>query len=64
MNPRVVRATGKVLARTDVVSPSDILIERGNLSKKNYESWRKGQVPYLERVFEAVFQKLTEFFVL
>jgi len=43
--PRVVRAVGKILARADVVAPSDILIEMGNLSKKNYEAWRKGQVP-------------------
>jgi hypothetical protein len=55
--PRVVRAVGKILARTDVVSPPDILIEMGNLSKKNYESWRKGQVPYLERVFEGSLSK-------
>ncbi len=55
--PRVVRAAGKILARTDVVSPSDILIEMGNISKKNYESWRKGQVPYLERVFEGSLSK-------
>jgi len=55
--PRVVRAVGKILARADVVSPSDILIEMGNLSKKNYEPWRKGQVPYLERVFEGSLSK-------
>ena len=35
---RVVRAVGKLLARADVVAPSDILIEMGNLSKKNYEA--------------------------
>jgi hypothetical protein len=55
--PRVVRAVGKILARADVVAPSDILIEMGNLSKKNYEAWRKGQVPYLERVFEGSVSK-------
>ncbi len=55
--PRVVRAVGNILARADVVAPSDILIEMGNLSKKNYEAWRKGQVPYLERVFEGSLSK-------
>ena len=54
---RVVRAIGKILARADVLAPSDILIEMGNLSKKNYEAWRKGQVPYLERVFEGSLSK-------
>jgi hypothetical protein len=52
-----VRAVAKLLARADVVAPSDILIEMGNLSKKNYEAWRKGQVPYLERVFEGSLSK-------
>ena len=55
--PRVVRAVGKILARSDVVAPSDILIEMGNLSKRNYEAWRKGHVPYLERVFEGSLSK-------
>ena len=54
---RVVRAVGKILARSDVVIPSDILIEMGNLSKKNYEAWCHGQVPYLERVFEGSLSK-------
>ena len=55
--PRVVRAVGKILARADVVAPADILIEMGNLSKKNYEAWRKGQIPYLERAFEGSLSK-------
>ena len=55
--PRVVKALGKILSRADVVSPPDILIEMGNLSQKNYEEWRKGQVPYLERVFEGSLSK-------
>ncbi len=55
--PRVVKAIGKILSRADVVSPLDILIEMGNLSQKNYEAWRKGQVPYLERVFEGNLSK-------
>jgi len=55
--PRILRAVGKILARADVVAPSDILIETGNLSKKNYEAWRKGQVSYLERVFKGNLSK-------
>ena len=31
--PNVVKAVGKILTRADVVAPSDILIEMGNLSK-------------------------------
>ena len=55
--PRVVRAVERILARADVVALSDILIEMGNLSRKNYEAWRKGQIPYLERVFEGSLSK-------
>jgi hypothetical protein len=52
-----VRAVERILARADVVTPSDILIEMGNLSRKNYEAWRKGQVPYFEQVFDGSLSK-------
>ena len=55
--PRVVRAVGKILAHADVVAPTEILIEMGNLSQKNYEAWRKGKIPFLERVFEGNLSK-------
>ena len=54
---RVVRAVAKILSRSDVVSPVEVLMEMGNLSKKNHDAWRKGQVPYLERVFEGSLSK-------
>ena len=37
--PRVVRAVAKILARTDEISPGEILLEMGNLNKKKL-SWR------------------------
>jgi hypothetical protein len=55
--PRVVRAVARILARSDVVRPVEVLIEMGNLSKKNVEAWRAGRVPYLERVFEGSLSK-------
>lgn len=55
--PRVVKAVAKVLSRSDVVAPVEVLMEMGNLSKKNHDAWRKGQVPYLERVFEGNLSK-------
>ena len=51
------RAAGIILAQRDVFTPIDILIEMGKLSKNNYEAWRKGQVPYLERVIEGNLSK-------
>jgi hypothetical protein len=55
--PRVVRAVAKVLSKSDVVAPVDVLIEMGNLSKKDHDAWRQGKVPYLERVFEGNLSK-------
>ena len=55
--PRVVRAFARILARSNVVAPIEILMEMGNLSKANYEAWRRGQTPYLERVFEGSLSK-------
>jgi hypothetical protein len=55
--PRVVRAVARILARSDIVAPVDVLIEMGNLSKKNLETWQAGRVSYLERVFEGSLSK-------
>lgn len=55
--PRVVRAVKMILSRSDVVAPVEVLLEMGNLSKKNHDAWRRGQVPYLERVFEGNLSK-------
>jgi len=54
---RVVRAMARILMRSDVVAPVEVLIEMGNLTKKNHEAWRAGQVPCLERVFEGSLSK-------
>ena len=55
--PRVVLAVANVLSKSDEVSPVDVLIEMGNLTKKNRDAWRQGKVPYLERVFEGSLSK-------
>jgi len=49
--PSVVRAFAGLLSRSDVISPVEVLLEMGRLSRKDHEAWRRGQVPYLERVF-------------
>ena len=40
-------------------TPVDVLMEIGYLSKKDYENWRYGRVPYLERVCTANLSKLS-----
>jgi hypothetical protein len=55
--PRVVRAVAKILSRSDVVASVEVFMEMGNLTRKNHEAWRRGHVPYLERVFEGSLSK-------
>ncbi len=55
--PRVVRAIARILEKSDVVAPVDVLMGMGNLSKQNHDAWRRGQTPYLERVFEGSLSK-------
>ncbi len=55
--PRFVRAIAAVLLKSDEVAPVEVLIEMGNLTKNYHDAWRKGQVPYLERVFEGNLSK-------
>jgi hypothetical protein len=53
----VVHAVARILSRSDIVTPVDVLMEMGNLTKKNHDAWLRGQVPYLERVFEGSLSK-------
>ena len=57
--PRIVRAVAKILSRSNVVAPVDVLMEMGNLTKQNYQAWRRGTVPYLEYVIEGNLSKAT-----
>ena len=41
-----------------VVSPVDVLMSIGVLSKADYENWRNGRVEYLERVCKINLKKL------
>jgi len=40
-------------------SPAEVLIAVGVLSKKDYENWRFGRVPYLEKVCKINLSKLS-----
>ena len=48
--PKVVKAVDSVLASEKYVTPIRVFQAMGLLEEKDIESWRKGQVPYLERV--------------
>jgi hypothetical protein len=56
--PRVFRAVAKILSRSNVVTPVDVLMEMGNRTKQNYDAWRRGKLPYLEYVVEGNLSKV------
>jgi hypothetical protein len=41
------------------ISPVNLLMKMGILSAKDYENWRFGRVPYLEKVCKTSLSKLT-----
>jgi hypothetical protein len=55
--PKVVKATARILNTSDEISPLTILLQMGNLEPKGHDAWRRGQVPYLERVFQGSLSK-------
>ncbi len=55
--PKVVMATAQVLTESDEVSPVAILLKMGNLTPRDYNAWRRGDIPYLEKVFQGSLPK-------
>ncbi len=55
--PKVVKATARLLNTSDEISPVAILLQMGNLEHKRHDAWCRGQVPYLERVFQGSLSK-------
>jgi hypothetical protein len=48
--PRIARAMEQILARGKVVAPVDVLVRMNLLAPERLEDWRRGRVPYLEKV--------------
>lgn len=46
------------ISKNGFVTPVDVLIEVEVLSKIDYENWRNGRVPYLEKVCKVNLHKL------
>lgn len=57
--PRVARAVDLLLARGEVVTPVDVLMDMGLLEARHLEDWRFGRVPYLERVIHCNLSRLS-----
>jgi len=57
--PRVTRAVADILAKEKVVAPVDILIRMSLLTPEQLLDWRRGRVPYLERVINCNLTRLS-----
>jgi hypothetical protein len=57
--PRIVRAVDAILARGKVVAPVDVLIGMHLLTPERLEDWRRGRVPYLEKVIVCNLTRLS-----
>ena len=57
--PRIVRAVARILAGGKVVAPVDVLIGMDLLTPKALEDWRRGRVPYLEKVINCNLTRLS-----
>jgi len=55
--PKVVRATAELLKDSDEVSPLKILMKMGNITPQGFDAWRRGHIPYLEKVFQGNLSK-------
>lgn len=57
--PRVERAVEKILAKDKVVAPVDMLVQMRLLEPTHLEDWRRGRVPYLEKIIDANLTRLS-----
>ena len=55
--PKVVKAVGLLLQDRNEITTVDILLKMGNLLPRDYENWRRGKTPYLEKVFQGNLSK-------
>lgn len=58
LKQKVCSIAGSILNEKIYISPVDLLMNIGVLSAKDYEDWRFGRVPYLEKVCKTNLSKL------
>ena len=54
---KVTRMVNEILQNKDFVSPIEIFMKFEYLTKEDYENWRFGRVPYLEKVLQCNLSK-------
>jgi hypothetical protein len=57
--PRIARAVERILAHGNVVAPVDVLVGMSLLTPERLEDWRRGRVPYLEKVIDCNLTRLS-----
>ncbi len=55
---RIARAADQILAGGKVVAPVDVLVRMNLLAPERLEDWRRGRVPYLEKVIDCNLTRL------
>lgn len=58
--PRIAEVVDVLLTKGKVVAPVDVLMLMGQLAPKRYEDWRRGRVPYLEKVIDCNLSRLSK----
>jgi hypothetical protein len=56
--PRIARAVSEILVQGKVVAPIDVLVRMDLLTPAQVVDWRRGRVPYLERVIQGNLTRL------
>lgn len=56
---KVHQAMQKQCEMRGYAAPADVLMDIGVLSRKNYEDWRNGKIPFLEKVCTINLHKLS-----
>jgi hypothetical protein len=57
--PRIEHVVGTILEKGKVVTPIDVLVGMQLLKPEDLEQWRRGRVPYLERVITCNLTRLS-----
>jgi hypothetical protein len=57
--PRIELVVGAILGKGKVVTPIDVLIGMQLLKQEDLEQWRRGRIPYLERVITCNLTRLS-----
>lgn len=56
---RTIQAAEEALHRQHYVSPLDVLVGMSLLEQIHVQDWRKGRIPYLERVIQGNLNKIS-----